>query len=484
MSDFGFVGAAYTAESPTQDDQELINWYCETDPTKNAGTKAMGVSGDRGVTALYPCPGLNTLVTPVAGVQVRGLYVRPGLQYLYAVCGNTLYEINVGWNATAKGTLASNAGQVKITSNSTALYITDGSGYRYAYAWGTGTFSTVTDGGFTGGTFCDVIDNFIIYNKPDSVIWGCTDVGSIVSNALNTGSKVGTPDYIKALIADHQEVWLIGEKTVEVWDDAGLQPFPFQQRTGAVMQHGIVAPYSLSRFGESTCWLSQDDRGQGVAVMANGYSPVRISTHAVENDIKDGVISDAIGFTYQQNGHEFWMLTFPTQDKTWCFDLATGLWHKRAWRDSYNVLHRHRANCCASFNGKIVVGDYENGKIYELSLTTYTDAGDTIARIRRAPHIVSDLNNQFFHRLQIQCQAGVGNTAYPNPQASIAWSNNGGRTFNDPVTVEIGATGDYGVRALWTGLGMARDRVFQLTVTDPVFACVVSANLDMSPGAT
>lgn len=484
MSDFGFVGAAYEAASPTQDTQECINWYPEVDPTKNAGTKAMGVNGERGVTALYPCPGLTSpLVTLAAAAEVRGFHVLPGGSVLLSVCGNKLYSITTSYVATEVGTLLSSSGQVGITDNGTVAYVVDGSN-RYAYTWGTGAFVTLADGGFNGATHCDITDNYIIYNRPSANSWGCTDVGSSGSSGLNVGSPLTDSSYVMAVKADHREAWIIKEKTTEVWTEAGTFPFPFQILPGTTMQHGCAAPYSVARLGESLAWVSKDTRGQAVVIHTVGYAPQRISTHAIENDIKGGVISDAIGFTYQQNGHEFYVLTFPTQDKTWVFDLATNLWHKRAWRDGSNVLHRHRANCCASFNGRIVVGDWQNGKIYEWSLSTYTDNGDTLPCIRRGPHITSDLKNQFFHRLQLQFQPGVGDVTTPNPQAMLRWSNDGGFTWNDGgwQSLGMGAAGEYTKRAIWTGLGMARDRVFEVEVTDPVYRVLVSANLDMSVG--
>lgn len=485
MSDFGFVGAAYQAPSIYQDDQELINWYPEIDPVKQgeAYYQALGMQQTRGVVALYPTPGLLPRVQLSPSAEVRGMHTITGGAAFFAVVGNNLLRVLPNMNYTVVGNLNSSIGQVSMKDNGVSLYLADGP-TRYACNLdGTG-FTTITDGAFTGAYKIDIIDNFFIYNNPFSNQWGATSSLSTVSPALSFASKDSAPDKLLSLIANQRQVFLLGEKTSEVWTDAGLFPFPFQRLDGAVMQHGCGAQYSVSRLGESFAFLSADDRGRNVIVQMMGYAPVRISTHAVENDISSGVTSDAIGFTYQQGGHEFYMLTFPTQDKTWVYDAATGLWHKRVWRDNFNVYHRHRANCCTVFQGNVLVGDYQNGIIYQLDQKTYTDNGVSIPRVRRCPHLTTDLKRQYFHDLQIQFQPGVGLASGQgsDPKAILRWSDDGGSTWSNDHLASIGKIGAYKNRAIWRRLGTARDRIFEVEVTDPINAVVVSAELNASGG--
>lgn len=483
MADFDFVGAAYTAASLTQDAQDLVNMYPETDAYLSK--KSVISQGDRQVMALYPTPGLTTLATPGITAAVRGLMVLPGGNTMLAVIGNILYSLTTSYAATAVGTLTTSTGPVSITNNGVSAYLVDGAN-RYYYTWGTSTFAIVSDGAFNGGNTTDVIDNYMIYNNPNSNQWGCTNVLSVVSGALNFTSTFVAPGNVVGLIADHRQVYILQEKTSEVWADTGQQPFPFQIIPGTSMQHGCAARGSIARLGESFAFLSADDRGQGFVIQMNGYTPVRISTHAVENAIsKYPIISDAIAYTYQQAGHEFYVLTFPTADATWVYDLATQLWHRRGWRDSKNVLHRHRSNCAAVFGGKVVVGDYQNGKLYSFDQSNYTDAGDPIICTRRARHITNDLKRMFFSDLQIQFQPGVGTATGQgqNPKAMLRWSDDGGFTWSNEHWAPIGKMGQYKNRCRWLNLGQARDRIFEVSVSDPVYRVIVSANLNASTGA-
>lgn len=478
MSDFGLVGQAYEAASFTQDTQRLINWYPEIDAVKPEGS--------RGVVALYPTPGLVTKFT-LSG-QVRGFHVIPGGANLLVVAGTGLYSVNTSWSSSLVGTLSTSTGQVTITDNGVSAYIADGTN-RYYYTWGTGTFALTTDGPFTTGGVCDEVDNYIIYNRPGTNQWGSTNVGDIVSGALNLGSKIGSSDNIQAIVCDHRQVLLLGERTSERWTDVGTSPFPFSIIPGTSIQHGLQAIYSVARLGEGVAFLAMDDRGQATVVMwgATFPAPQRISTYAIERAIQDySVTSDAVAYTYTQSGHEFYVLTFPTANVTWCYDISTQMWHQRAWRNpNTGVLNRHRGNCAIPFNDEILVGDYENGKVYAFSQTTYTDDGDQIACIRRCPHLTSDLRRQFFSDLQIQFQPGVGiqTGQGSDPTCILRWSNDGGFTFGNDHTLNIGKVGQYKRRAIKRRLGWGRDRVFEIVVTDPVYRVVVSANLNASAGA-
>jgi hypothetical protein len=303
MADPGFVGAAYQAASLTQDAQDLVNWYPEIDMTKQPG--------ERGVIALYPTPGFFAKLALFLNVEIRGFRVRPSGDKFYFVGGATLYEVDATFTATVIGALGTNTGPVSMTDNGTSLYLADGVN-RYYYTWGTATFAIIADGAFVGGDRVDVIDNFIIYSKVGSNQWGATSAGLVTSNALSFGRKDSAPDNIVSIMVNKREVFILGETTSEVWVDAGLFPFPFQKLPGTNMQHGCAAKASVARLGETFAFLAKDDRGQAVVVHMNGYLPVRISTHAIENEIqKYSTVSDAIGFSYQQAGHEFYVLTFP-----------------------------------------------------------------------------------------------------------------------------------------------------------------------------
>ena len=213
---------------------------------------------------------------------------------------------------------------------------------------------------------------------------------------------------------------------------------------------------------------------------------MRISTHAIEWQIQQyGDISDAIAYTYQQDGHAFYVLTFPTANATWVYDVATLSWHERA---SYTNgdFDRHRSNCQMAFNNKIIVGDYQNGNLYSFDLEVYADHNRTQKWLRSWRALPTGQNNDrkrtAQHSLQLEVETGVGlNLGQGNdPQVMLRWSDDGGHTWSNEHWTSIGKIGSYGYRAFWRRLGMTlklRDRVYEISGTDPVKVAITGAIL-------
>jgi acyl CoA:acetate/3-ketoacid CoA transferase alpha subunit len=454
-----------------------------------------------------------TITASISGTTLTVTAVASGTLYV----GQTIQGAGITANTviTALGTGTGNTGTYTVSNSQTIASET-----MYAL-----NFSVIpsSDGAFTGADVVDIVDNYFIYNNPNTQQYAASNLLSPITNPLSFASKFTGPDNLVSLIADHGQIYLLGEQTSEVWADAGTFPFAFQRIPGSSSQHGISAKFSVSRVGNSFAYLSKNIRGQAQIMLMNGYFPERISTHAVENTLVNDNVSDAVAWTYQQEGHEVYVISFPSLDITWAYDVSTGMWHKWLWCDNFNNYHRHRGNCVANFQNMLLVGDWENGIIYELDSNNYTDNGQNIRRLRRTPHLVTDFQREYFEELQIHFQPGVGiqnpNSVIPNaapvnqspfyiynnqnytillgqnlvignlteapgvsPQAMLRWSNDGGSTWSNEHWVSIGKEGKYKNRAIWRRLGQARDRVFEVVVTDPIKAVIVSANLKSSLG--
>ena len=480
------------------------------------GSTTFTLSATAGGTAITTTVGTPTgLSYKYAPTTLNVTAVSSGTLYL----GQTIQGTGISANTmiTALGTGSGGTGTYTVSNSQNISSET-----MYALNF---TQIPTTDGAFSGGNTVDTVDNYFVYNRPNTQQWGSSDALSPISQGLSFSSKDGSPDNLMSLIVDHREVYLLGETSSEVWIDVGAFPFPYQRIPGTSTQHGIAAQFSMARLGNSFAYVSRNSRGQGMIVQMNGYLPTRISTHAVESTLANQYIDDAVAWTYQLEGHECYVVSFPTLNLTWVYDSTTTMWHKWLYVTNGNVYGRHRGNCSAMFQGLVLCGDYANGKIYELDRTNYTDDGQPIRRLRRAPHLVADLQRQFFDELQLQFQPGVGTTGFSvvmpttyisdpyyiggtatltigptdvfiigngskinpidtttYPQAMLRWSNDGGSTWSREYWVTIGQLGKYKNRAIWRRLGMARDRVYEVVITDPVKAVIVSANLKASAG--
>jgi hypothetical protein len=306
---------------------------------------------------------------------------------------------------------------------------------------------------------------------------------------LDFASAEGSPDGVVGLIVDHREVWIFGTNSVEVWYDAGTQDFPLQRIQGAFNEIGCASAYTIAKMDNGVFWLGSDARGRGIVYRANGYTGQRISTHAVEWHIQQyGSLSDALAYTYQQDGHAFYVLIFPNANTTWVYDVATQAWHERAgWNNG--EFTRHRSNCQMVFNNEIIVGDFENGNIYSFDMEVYADNSQIqkwLRSWRALPTGQNNLKRTTHHSLQLDCEAGVGLNLGQgsDPQVMLRWSDDGGHTWSNEHWSPLGKIGAYGQRTFWRRLGMTlklRDRVYELSGTDPNKIAIMGAELIISP---
>jgi hypothetical protein len=215
----------------------------------------------------------------------------------------------------------------------------------------------------------------------------------------------------------------------------------------------------------------------------NGYTPQRVSTDALEAAIAQySDISDAQGYAYQQEGHTFYVLTFPTGGATWVYDAATQLWHQRAYLNpATGILGRHRSNCHLYYAGQHLVGDFSTGTISALDLGYYLDGADPLPAIRAAAHIAGPDYTWLVHnRLQVDMETGVGQNDGQGaaPVVLLDWSDDGGYTWSNQRAASIGRIGQRRARVRWNRLGRARDRVYRITITDPVRRVILGAALN------
>jgi hypothetical protein len=501
------LGQAYVARSVNAADNRMINMFPEAIP--NEGKEAG---------FLNRAPGLR-LLTSVGSGPVRGLWSFNN--FMYAVSGNTLYKINSAYTATALGTIAG-TGQVSMSDNGTQLFVA-ANGPSYIYNSNTNVFQQINDPDFPGAFTVSYLDGYFVFNEPNSQkIWVTSLLEGTQIDPLDFASAEGSPDGLVAVIVNNREAWLFGTNSIEVWYDAGTPDFPLARIQGASNEIGCVAPFSVAKLDNSVFWLGQDARGQGIVYRNSGYTGVRASNHSIEWQIQQyGNLSNAIAYTYQQDGHSFYVLTFPSVQKTWVYDVVTQSWHERAgWSNSTFI--RYRPNCQVAFNSEVILGDYESGNLYAYDLDVYSDNGQIQKWLRSWRPIPSGQNNlrrTAQHSLQLDCETGVGlNGIDPNdiildyllaengdiletengdniilnyatvqganPEVMLRWSDDGGHTWSNEHWASMGRIGQYGRRVFWRRLGMTmklRDRVYEVSGTDPVKVVIVGAELLLSP---
>lgn len=469
------LGSTYVTRSINAANARMVNLFPEIVP-----------EGGKEPAFLNRAPGLKLKVVVGTG-PIRGLWSYGG--NLYVVSGNKLYKVTSNYVVTNLGTVSGTIGPVSMADNGTQLFIAC-NGPSYIYNSQTNVFQQINDGDFPGAATVCYIDGYFVFNEPNSQkIWVTSLLNGTDIDPLDFASAEGSPDGVVGIIADHRELWVFGTNSVEVWSNTGNPDFPFSRIQGAFNELGCVAAYSIAKMDNGLFWLGQDARGQGIVYRANGYMGQRISTHAIEWQIQQyGNLSDAIGYTYQQDGHSFYVLIFPTANTTWVYDVSTQAWHERAGFVN-GEFTRHRSNCQVFFNNEVLVGDYQNANVYAFDLNNFSDNNNTqkwLRSWRALPTGQNNLKRTAQHSLQLDLETGVGLNLGQgsDPQVMLRWSDDGGHTWSNEHWVSIGKIGEFYRRAIWRRLGMTmklRDRVYELSGTDPVKIAIIGAELIVSP---
>lgn len=399
-------------------------------------------------------PGL-TLFADLGGA-IRGAINVNGR--VFAVAGNELKEVFSDGTSVTRGTLGTTTGVVDMTANTTQLVFTDG---VQLYVMPLGSTVVQTAASYPGGKRIGYIDQYIVYLTPNTQQFGWSALGDATSlDALDFASAEGSPDSLVSLLVDHRELWLFGVDTVEVWINTGSEAV-FERNSGAFIQFGCAAAQTPQRLDNSVYWLGKGEGGGYAVYRAQGYTPQRISTRAIEEVLTGRDVAEARAYTYQQDGSSFYCLKVPGLETVWCFDALSGLWHERAELDDGEYI-QHRAECAVfAFNRNMVGGS--DGKLYVLDPEAHSLNGDELVRDRIAPVMsVPSRKRIRFARAELTSDKGQGGTAL------LRWSDDNGATWGNWHQASLGEVGEFTAPTRWNRLGSAVDRVFHLRCTDNV----------------
>lgn len=410
-----FIGGSYKSQSPLADCEELYNWYKES----------MQVPGASAKDGLYPTPGVQTIAEVAYG---NGRAHIETLTREFAVIGPSFVEIYQNGTSTVRGTVALDANPATLSSSgdlSREVFITSG-GNGYIFNLDTNAFSAIAvlAGKATMGAYLD--GYFLALDSSLSAVY---------SSVLGDGTTWDPNTYWtqRSAMADRwvsmkvvgRLIYLLGERTSEIWYDAGLTPFPFGFYTGApVIQYGCLAPFSPAVIGDSLLWVALSSSGRRCIVKAS-LQAQQASTYPIDVALEkypDATL--AIGDAYSDRGHTFYRVSFDESNVSWALDVEGGEWHKdgewnrttgqwESWRPRYyvNVFGQHR------------MLDGRGRSVFQMSGDYSTQAnGDPIRRLRQTPAFTSGNDLIFYSSLELFIETGLKSLESDPPHAEFTWT--------------------------------------------------------------
>lgn len=515
-----FCGPTYLGRSTNIDSERCVNFFPEI----------AAIGTEKTPIALVGTPGTKTFCELPSG-EPRCLYNQNGK--LISVVGNNLYHINsFGTPSVWLGRLEDSSGEIYVADNGVSdtgtyggnqiMMLSNGIGYIYNIK--TEVFSKITDTVFLGiknPTSLTFQDGYFIVSEDSQKFYVSDAYDGNVWRPLAWNAAITTSDNIVRMVSVNQTLYAIKNWSTEAFQNVGVattQGSPFSRVSGAVFPFGTVAKESIAYGLDSVFFLANQGHSNSSeftgVVMMQGYNPVIISTPCITYKIsKMSTISDARGYFYSDEGHGFYVLTFPTEDVTLCYDVYTKMWHERSTSSmTDSLVHRHLGQHYTNCYNKHLITDYRSSKIMEMSTSYFSDDGFPIISERISPILFDDNESHSLHivKLCVEIEGGVGDSSVTTnsedsfyadgsyyadgsspmfpivltpaavPTAWLSWSNDSGHTWSGEYEANIGKMGEYKTRLVWRRLGRARNRTFRLRIKTAVKKVILDSTIEGS----
>lgn len=493
------VGQTYEHRYRDVNYQRCVNFY----PCSSG-------EGNTGPAVLMPTPGfvllsdLDSALSLGTNDLIRGM--RTIGTDLFVCAGSSIYRLAFDMSTL---TLTSSANEFTMSESGTPsnlvdmvhdeqyLVVTNNSGTIYYYDYGADSAGTVSAPSSITASGVVYLDGyFIVFDSVTGKLYR-SDAGDPTTwGTLNFTTPEAKPDITVGIEVINRELWVFSDNSVEVfYNDGGDTNFGFTRRDAVLIDQGCKAKESIVRLDRTLFWL--DDRGFIVrSGDQNGpYGMTIISTDALNKELQNySDLTDAEAYGYTEDGHNFYVITFPTDDKTWVYDTTSGLWHERMWwgqQDVHPILtpiqefskseHRHLSRQLELNQGENVISSYTANKLYVMSNIYYEDEGEPIIRIRTTPSVSQDLS--FFPIDAVELHVDTGQAPVSgdgsSPELKLRYSWDGGYTWSHEMVESMGLTGEYGTRVRWNRLGTGREWVFEFRLVDNAGTAFISAHADL-----
>lgn len=441
--------------------ENLVNMYAEIMP-----------KGSISPYVLYQCSGLTEFCN-LGDNPVLQLHATTDGQ-LFAFTKNKLFKVNQDKTFEEVGTITGTLNDfISVADNGIQLCFVDGTrGFVYHIVEDTLTEITSQEGFYPSNTVV-FIDGYFVFNRAGTGQFFISELYGTGTDPLDFASAESSPDDTLGIIAFSNQLWLFGQKTIEIWYNSGDNLFPFSRVSGGVLNRGCQAFDTIKKGATTLYFVGDDSIVYGIS--ANSYVPQKLSSYAIEKNITGETL--ASGFVFFEYGHEFYMLQLPNNEKTWCLDITTGLWHERRSTIINPIfLTPEQKRYIGKCNSNNFVGSRLDGKIYTFDNTSSKENNLVMQRIVTSSPVFN--NNEWLRCYSLEAIVEADMKDNGKPLAILQWSDDGFK-WSDGVQMQIAQLGNYNKRFIARRLGRFRERSFRITITDDIVVKLISAFVEV-----
>ena len=458
---FQIAGKTYQSRSRPLSSQRTINLY----PQISEQGKDQFV--------LHSFPGQTAISSVNDGLE-RGQHIMNEVQY--RIVGDRFYKVDKQGLHTQHGVVTGEDRCIMANDGDNLVIVSD---KVYVWTESTSTFQENTNVNLVDVLSVTIINNQFIYTTADISFLSEPNDPFDVSGLNGIGAE-SNPDKLVRDYVFNQTIYRFGKRTTESWYNSGAGAPPIDRIDGQQISVGLAAIHSVANTDVAVYWLGDD---KCIYRIAGGISE-RISDDGLSNTIERmKTISDAFGYTFTLQGDDFYLITFPTENRTFVVNQSLG---KNGWFELSSGTQGD------SYSGTSLVEVYnelrvaKRGKLLKLDLDAYTQDTDTILRQRvtrsfTAAELGLKGNQMLLSRLEFIMETGVGLISGQGvlPRMRVETSIDGGRSFAHQDWVDLGRMGQNTQRAESYQMVHGTDFMFRLTVSDPVPVSIYSAAMDV-----
>ena len=412
----------------------------------------------------------------------KGLAVSGGRCFEITSSGGAFTELTGGDFLTGTPTVFADGQKV---DNSAFLYACNGGKLNYSTS---GNFAQAASP--APQTCTHVVYNGLRFlaNETDTARFYFTDVDpttgefsptywAATENPLTSDSR---GDNVLGLYQAWDDVSVWGQQGREIWQTTGGTP-PLQPRLGGLSETGLLAPYSVRKADNTFFALCVVD-GKPAVVRLQANEPIIISLDIEKLLDLHTTLSDAIGDVISVVGQSFYVLTLPTENVTYAYNIKLKEWYIWSLWDLAGASRNAflgRNFIYAKAWGKHLCQSRIDGKIYEVDQTATDDAGTLIRTEWQTGWLDGGTsNNKAMSMVRLHMKRGTATLATTTaPLVTLKYRDNGAQVWKNERQISLGLTGKYEFYRRINGLGMFRSRQMSIVFSDATK--LILADLDI-----
>lgn len=336
--------------------------------------------------------------------------------------------------------------EVYFASNGVHLVLTSGKSFYYKEGEGV---QEITHEFYRPSTFVTYQDGYFIFTRAESGEFFISKLYSVEFIGTDYATAESLPDKLLRVVSLNRQLWLIGERSIEVWYNSGDVDFPFSRINGAVSKIGCLDANTIQIVNNSIIFVGNDEN----IYQTIGYTPTVISNLKLAQEINQNTTPSS-STTYHEEGHNFYIINF--RNRSYGYDALTSLWHTRESNNKPWIVRN-------TLNYKTEIFGISDSKLLKVGIKYPTELNKKIERVMIFPPINKGVDPISISAFTLDMQVGeskINNEIFAN----LSISKNGGVDYGFEHKKSVGKVGEFLKRVKWRQLGRGVNFVFKVSI--------------------